>query len=263
MTKPRILLTGDDGYNSSGTRLLVHWLKDTYDLTIAGTKTQQSGVGGHKHITGSGAWGETNVDGIPALWLDGSPADAMEAARVHFHNPFDCVISGINWGANISGSLFSSGTFAAAFFSINLGLTKHAIAVSWDVPPAFHFKDHSSDDDLSSYIEHPGKTAFEAITKTFQHDFWDASIININVPEKPSTVIEFSLPLPILYGFWPDIILDSSTGLFSYGKGNHAPISTSLANDVHVLARNHISITPCQATMGDTTIYQTMLKEKI
>jgi 5'/3'-nucleotidase SurE len=47
----RILLTGDDGYNSIGTRLLVHALKNEHTLQIAATKSQQSGVGGQLSLT--------------------------------------------------------------------------------------------------------------------------------------------------------------------------------------------------------------------
>ena len=46
MAKKRILLTGDDGYQSLGTRLVAHVLRENYDLTIAGTVSQQSAVGG-------------------------------------------------------------------------------------------------------------------------------------------------------------------------------------------------------------------------
>jgi broad specificity polyphosphatase/5'/3'-nucleotidase SurE len=33
-------LTGDDGYKSLGTRLLINSLAEKYDLTIVGTKSQ-------------------------------------------------------------------------------------------------------------------------------------------------------------------------------------------------------------------------------
>lgn len=51
--KKKILLTGDDGYDSLGTRLLVRGLRDEFDLKIAGTKDQMSGVGGENEF---GRW---------------------------------------------------------------------------------------------------------------------------------------------------------------------------------------------------------------
>jgi len=103
MSKKSILLTGDDGYDSLGTRILIHVLKKSYTLFIAGTKRQQSGVGGHKSITGTGEWGVENVDGVPALWVDGTPVDAIEAAKSWYTKPFDYIVSGINWGINVWG----------------------------------------------------------------------------------------------------------------------------------------------------------------
>lgn len=41
MAKKRVLLTGDDGYNSLGTRLVIAALKESYELQIAGTLRQQ------------------------------------------------------------------------------------------------------------------------------------------------------------------------------------------------------------------------------
>lgn len=39
-----ILLTGDDGYNAVGIKILIDILGNDYQLKIAGTKSQQSGV---------------------------------------------------------------------------------------------------------------------------------------------------------------------------------------------------------------------------
>jgi len=262
MKRQRILLTGDDGYNSLGTRLLVHYLRNDFDLTITGTKTQQSGVGGYKHITQSGSWEETTIDGICALCVDGSPVDAVEAARVYFKIPFDYVISGINWGANIGGCLLSSGTFAAAFYSIVLGMTKHAVAISWDMPATDHFKTHSQHDTLSPFLMHPGKTAQKILKKVFAHTLWGADILNINIPQQPTSHMEFAKPLPIVFGLWPSMVLNKKTHMFSYGYGNRSSILGSKDTELQTLERNHIAISPCQSTMLHVYIYETMKKMK-
>jgi len=80
MDVQRILLTSDDGFLSQGLRALISELRGHYELAIAATKTQRSGVGGAMSIRG-GAWGVAEVDGVEALWVDGFPADAIEAAR--------------------------------------------------------------------------------------------------------------------------------------------------------------------------------------
>src|SRR3989338_10762721 len=129
MTIRQVLLTGDDGYNSIGIRLVANLLKSKYKLVIAGTKSQQSGVGGKLSVFSGGKWGVTDMDGIPALSVSGTPADAIECARAYFQTKFDLVISGINLGLNVSDP-FTSGTMAAAWRSLKLNLTDKAIALS-------------------------------------------------------------------------------------------------------------------------------------
>lgn len=66
--KPTILLTGDDGFSSIATRLLVHFLKDDYQLFIGGTSTQQSAMGGRLTLKG-GPWVERVLDGVPGVMV--------------------------------------------------------------------------------------------------------------------------------------------------------------------------------------------------
>lgn len=258
MNKKTILITGDDGYNSLGTRVLIHFLKNDFNLAVVGTKKQQSGVGGFKSIQLTGAWGETTVDGVRALWIDGSPVDAVEAARQYFPCPFSYVIAGINFGVNVGGCLFSSGTFAAAFHSVNLGVAPKAIAISWDVPPSFQFKHHNSCDDLSPYFTYPGETTDHIIRKVMDKKLWGADIVNINFPKKQTTVAEFAQPLSGIHGLWSYIQLDKKTGLFSYGKRDYNKKLGGHDTDVQIIARNHIAITPCQSTCLDSKTYDKM-----
>src|SRR4030043_988938 len=131
MRTNRILLTGDDGYNSLGTRVLIHHLKDKYDISVVGTKVQQSGVGGKLTLDRSFKWGLKKVDGIEAIWVDGTPVDAIEFAQGYFKKPFDLVISGINWGENVTPALISSGTFSAAVRALGVKIAGRAIAMSY------------------------------------------------------------------------------------------------------------------------------------
>ena len=258
MNKKTILITGDDGYNSLGTRVLIHFLKTDFNLSIVGTKKQQSGVGGFKSIQLTGAWGETTVDGIQTFWIDGSPVDAMELGKDVFPVPFDYIISGINWGANIGGCLVTSGTFSAAAHGVNLGIARRAIAISWDTPASFHFRNHSIKDDFSSFLAHPGKAAQRVLKDALSNACWGADIVNINLPQHPTTTVEFVKPLKDIYTLWPSIKLNKKTKTYSYMRGN---ISTHLGakdTDVQVLARGHISVSPCQSTYLDIKTYGKM-----
>jgi len=56
-----ILLTGDDGYNAVGIKILIDILRKDYQLKVTGTKSQQSGVGGKLNIKKDLKWGQTKV----------------------------------------------------------------------------------------------------------------------------------------------------------------------------------------------------------
>jgi len=260
MNKKAILLTGDDGYNSIGTRVLMHFLKTDFNLSLVGTKKQQSGVGGFKSIQSTGAWGKTTIDGIQAFWIDGSPVDAMELGKEVFPVSFDYIIAGINWGANIGGCLLTSGTFSAAAHGVNLGIAKKAIAISWDMPTTFHFQNHSIKDDFSTFLEYPGKAAYAVLKDAISNACWGADIININLPQQPTTTVEFVKPLKDIYTLWPSIKLNKKTKTYSYGRRDRSSHLGAKDTDVQALARGHIAVSPCQSTYLHTKVYKNMVK---
>lgn len=259
MKKKRILLTGDDGYNSLGTRLLVHFLKDKYDLAIAGTREQMSGVGGHGSFKDGGRWGKKAVDGVAALWVDGYPTDAIECAQGYFKEKFDLVISGINWGANIGCALNGSGTFSAANRSLFLKLATNAIAISWHTPPEGWYHQHSGDTALDELIPYPGDVAFRVIELAIKKNFWGVPLLNINLPIQKSTVVKFT-------NFWPDLTqlyfyplkMDRKTNRFTYPFREQEGINYPDEFDAGAIRSGYISITPCQLSPIDETVFQKM-----
>jgi len=263
MNVKRILLTGDDGYNAVGVRILIHFLKNDFNLCIAGTKVQQSGVGGYKSIPKKITWGEDTIDGVRAFWVDGSPVDAVEGAKKYYKEQFDLVISGINLGVNIGGCLISSGTFAGAFHGVNLGLASRSIAISWDVPSDLYFKDHSKKEDISLLLFHPGESANQVIRKTIDEKYWGATLVNINIPIQKTNKAVFTRPLEKIDTLWPGPILDTENNIFSYGFGDHSVDIGKDGTDLKEINKGLITISPCQTTMVDTSVYEKMKDTEI
>jgi 5'-nucleotidase len=260
----RILLTGDDGYNAVGIRLLIAELKDKYQISLAATRDQMSGVGGHISMHGA-HWGETRVDGVDVLWVDGYPTDAMECAVGYYKKPFDLVISGINQGMNIGGALFSSGTYAAANRAVNLKLAPKSLALSWNCPPAFWTSKHTGDEDLGLYREYPGKTAGKVIQLSISNDFWGADILNINFPTEKSNNIRFTQGLPDLTKFFNyPTEMDRKSKTFNYSR---KPLQTvtrdHLEWDTGAMLSGFISITPNRSHNLDSEVYNIMKDEVI
>jgi len=262
MKRKRILLTGDDGYNSVGTRLVARALRDQYDLQIAATLHQQSGVGGGLSLKSGGKWGEDEVDGIPALWADGTPADVMECAQGFFSEPFDYLISGMNLGPNASTAVISSGTYAAAIRGMGLQLAPQAIALHWDAPAEVWLQDHSARDDLSQYLEYPGDTLRPIIDLAFENNFWGVQLLNINLPQQPTKKVRFTKMLKDItkYFAYP-ISIHREEKTFSYQESELFQIQEeNLRYDVAAIEAGYISITPCAFEMTHFTTFQELEK---
>ncbi len=264
MNVKRILLTGDDGYNAIGIRLLVHILKHKYDLSIAATRDQMSGVGGHLSLQHGGRWGETEVDGVPAVWYEGYPCDAMECSVAYYKKEFDVVISGINLGINVGGAIVSSGTYTAAIRAVNLHLASKALALSWHSPASLWHTSHNGKEELEKYKVYPGQTAGEVLDLAIANAWWGADILNVNFPAKPSRTIRFTKGLPDLRNFFTyPIPRDYKTKTYRYpNDGIRTKPTKQLMYDTESLLAGYISVTPYKADNLDESVY-TRLKRKV
>jgi 5'-nucleotidase len=255
-----ILLTGDDGYNSLGTRVLIAALREKYKLQIAGTLDQQSGVGSKISIHGGFEWGTSTVDDIPALWVDGTPADAVELAVSYFDKPFDLIISGINWGANLGSAIASSGTVGAAQRCLAVELAPRAITFSWDLPPMYYTMKHNGVDPIAEFAEYPGNTIVPLLEKAIEHDFWGCPVLNINFPAQPSKKVvmtKLMLELQQIYDY--DVDRTDATkpgGHFKYSGGRSEKSSRGIEYDAAAVDNGYISITPCKYDYLDEKAYQ-------
>lgn len=252
----KILLTGDDGYNSVGTRLLVKALKDHYDLTIAATLEQQSAMGGRMNLHGF-EWGRDTVDGVAAYWVNGSPVDAIELIKAHFPQdsaPFDLVISGINWGANLSTSIFSSGTVNAALRASGVNLAPVALALSWDLPASMYLHTHPKDANLDDYA-YPEKSILPLLRFLLSEDFLHSPLVNVNFPQQEShdyRITEVYPDITKVFDYSQDASDQALTlGHYSYASSRrtHEPIEQS--SDVGAINAGYISISPCTTSLND------------
>jgi 5'-nucleotidase len=260
-----ILLTGDDGYNSTGTRLLIYALKDKYDLTVVGTKEQQSGVGGKMQIATGFNWQETKVDGQRAFAIDGTPTDAMEFAATYFKQPFDLTISGVNWGANLGSLIFSSGTINAALRAVSTHLSQKTIAMSWDLPPEFYLIDHQHINEVENFIEYPGNSIKLLLDLIFKNDFWQAEFLNVNFPRQITSQVKLTKMIPdakAVYDYG-DVAYDGSkAGHFDYRAKRLSLEDLNPEYDVKALTDGFISITPCLSEVTDHQIFEQLKGEK-
>ena len=244
----RILLTGDDSYNGIGLRILIAVLKDKHELKIAATLDQQSGTGGGITFQKEHKWGETVVDGIDAVWVDGTPADVMEFAQGYYEKPFDLIISGINYGLNTGYALISSGTFSAAVRGVGVKLAPKAIIASMSSPISDWQKKHSQEDSIKQFLKYPGKVAKKMIDLCIENNNWNKTFVNLNFPVNPTKEYKMTKVDPDItrcYKYPVDINKEKNT--FEYPRGvvaDEKDKQTDINTDVGALNKGYISISP-------------------
>ena len=244
----KILLTGDDGYDTIGIQLLINLLKNDHDLTIVATKTEQSGTGGAVSIKEK-VWGETDVNGAKAYWVDGKPAEAMEFAQGLFgSNSFDLIIAGLNWGENIGYVINSSGTVGAAFRGIALNLAPHALIFSWVTQQADWYGEQKSNSDMSKLLIYPGGMIKQLIDYCAEKEYWNKKFVNINFPNNPTDKIQITkLQKDITKYYKYPVEIDKEKHTYKYPEENYEPIDITQADleiDANALRAGYISITP-------------------
>ena len=119
-SRPRILVTNDDGIESRGLLVLKQALDPIGDVTVVAPDTNQSAVGHQKTLMRPLRVRERALaDGSSGYSVDGSPTDAVSLAFLgFFEERFDLVASGVNYGANLGDDITYSGTVSAAMEAV-------------------------------------------------------------------------------------------------------------------------------------------------
>jgi 5'-nucleotidase len=129
----RVLLTNDDGIGATGLQTLRRALRELDDIDLVTIAPDSNRSATARSITFNRPLWVTDVDfddDTRGYACDGTPVDCVRLAALGLIDGFepDLVVSGINHGSNLGDDITYSGTVAAAFEGLVLGLP--AIAVS-------------------------------------------------------------------------------------------------------------------------------------
>lgn len=168
MSRPRILVTNDDGYHAEGIIALENALTDLGDVYVVAPASEQSGAS--HSLTLGRPLRIRQVDG--RHWIvDGTPTDCVTLAlnRILGDNDRpDICVSGINPGANLGDDATYSGTVAGAMEATILG-----------VPGlAFSLAANRSQDFAES-----AKIAAEVTQKALADGIPPGTLLNVNIPK--------------------------------------------------------------------------------
>lgn len=133
-SRPRILVTNDDGIESRGLLALKLALDPIGDVTVVAPDLNQSAVGHTKTLMRPLRVRErTLADGSSGYSVDGSPTDCVSLAFLgFFEEPFDLLASGINYGANLGDDITYSGTVSAAMEGVINNCPSFAISQEYE-----------------------------------------------------------------------------------------------------------------------------------
>lgn len=125
--KKSILLTNDDGVFSEGIMGLRDRLSDLYDVTIVAPDRERSAISMAltlHHPLRIDSVGENTYS------IDGTPADCINVAiqKIMNQKP-DFIVSGMNFGENLSEDVLFSGTVGGAFAGFLYGIPSMAVSL--------------------------------------------------------------------------------------------------------------------------------------
>ena len=168
MTRPRILLTNDDGYHADGILALEDGLREIGDVYVVAPQTEMSGAS--HSLTLSRPLRIRQLD--ERHWtVDGTPTDCVTLAiNQIFSNEErpDICCSGINHGANLGDDATYSGTVAGALEATILGVPGLAFSL-------VAYREH----DFTESV----RIAKQVTAKAIADGIPAGTLLNVNVPK--------------------------------------------------------------------------------
>jgi 5'-nucleotidase len=233
-TRPKILITNDDGVESRGLLALRQALDPIGDTTVVAPDTNQSAVGHQKTLMRPLRGRERTLgDGSLAYSVDGSPTDAVSLAFLgYFGHGFDLVASGINYGANLGDDITYSGTVSAAMEAVINGCPAFAIS--------------------QEYYEHPdfslaATAALVVARNILEHGLSRGELINVNVPAVPIEECEGIEVTRLGRRVYQDQLIErvDPRGIPYFWIGGPPPSGLAVpGTDFHAVVHRRIAITP-------------------
>lgn len=240
MKMMKILLVNDDGYGSKGIETLKELISPYGEVYVVAPEHAMSGKSVAITIYEPL---KVRKRGINEYSLDGTPADCVFYGLTHLGVEFDLVVSGINYGHNISYDIMHSGTCGACIEALIFKT------------PAIAF---SSEGGFIS-----AKNGFRKVMDyIFKHDLLSSTdyFLNVNFPfQEEVKGIVFSSLSPRNDNRY--FVEGEDDSIFSKRKlGPFEDLEKH--GDVYLVNNGYISITPLLKTYFSNDLYEKIKKEK-
>jgi 5'/3'-nucleotidase len=247
----RVLLTNDDGIAAEGLHAARRALReiDGIEVNVIAPDSNRSATA--RSITTRSPLAVEEVefdDGDRGFATDGTPVDCVRFADLGLlgERP-DLIVSGINHGSNLGDDITYSGTVAAAFEGIILGV------------PALAVSQQSTAKEMSFVA---GRSFDFAVAAAFTAQLVgllvgdpipDGTLINVNCPGGPPTGVEVTHLGKRLYNDELKLVgEDGDSGRRRYRIYGFEPsFEDEEGSDLSAIARGRISVTPVHFDLTD------------
>ncbi|MEE8343414.1 MAG: 5'/3'-nucleotidase SurE [Gammaproteobacteria bacterium] len=163
-----ILVSNDDGCQSTGIRCLVKTLSGVGKVTVVAPDRDRSGASNSLTLDGPIRVTQRREN---IICVDGTPTDCVHLAITGLlEQEPDMVVSGINAGGNLGDDVLYSGTVAAAMEGRFLGFPAIAVSLVSDRP---------------THYDTAARAVVELIARMQQKPVPSNTILNVNVPDRP------------------------------------------------------------------------------
>jgi 5'-nucleotidase len=247
----RVLVTNDDGIQATGLQALRRALRDVpgVELHVVAPDSNRSAQA-RSITTRSPLWVEEVPfnDGSSGYATEGTPVDCVRFAELGLigERP-ELIVSGINHGSNLGDDITYSGTVAAAFEGIVLGI------------PAIAFSQQSASEGSEARWGRPfdftasAGFAAELVRHVAENPLPEDTLLNINFPPGAPSGVEVTHLGKRLYDDEMKLVdEDPDSGRHRYQIYGYEPsFEDEPGSDLSAVARNQISITPVHFDLTD------------
>jgi 5'-nucleotidase len=245
----RILLTNDDGISAPGLQAARRALREIEGITVEVVAPDSNRSATARSITTRSPLEVEEVefgDGDSGFATSGTPVDCVRIAELGLvgGRP-DLIVSGINHGANLGDDITYSGTVAAAFEGIILGI------------PAIALSQQRTDRSMGYGGEEFGFAVAAAFTRSLverlrEAPMPEATLINVNVPAGEPVGVEVTRLGKRIYNDQLRQLEESEDGRRRYEIYGWEPgFDQEEGTDLTAVAAGRIAVTPIHFDLTD------------
>jgi 5'-nucleotidase len=244
----RIVLTNDDGIDAAGLLAARRALEEVGEVLTVAPDRNRSGVA--RAITfGTPLHVEERemADGGIGYACTGTPVDCVRLVALGLMDfEPDIVVSGINHGENLGDDITYSGTVAAAFEGIVVGVPGIAVSLALERPWHHH-------DDAELHFEPVANFAARLAEISVKH-LPSGRILTLNAPNLPESELKGVRVTKLGRRFYTDelIMLKDESGRLGYDIYNNPPgRHEEEGTDFAAVEAGEISVTPVHLKLTD------------